>query len=560
MDDINESDDLSVKYSRAFCMQICREYWKTVKEKSGVKWRFRSYNNSQPGSFNIDTDEVSDVSKQLAELDPEEAGYIISIHYQKLLPREYRAAKGIFYTPIHVVEKILSDAESAGVDFKNIKAIDPAAGGAAFLAPLCRRLIKEKRKNYESDQMLIDDVTSRLVGFELDPFAAWLSQFILDCSLALIAPNSKRPARVVHRIDALQVPESYFNQFDYVIGNPPYGKTTLASTVEDRYSDVVQGKPNLYQLFYKLAFLLVRETGFVHLITPTGFIGGSYFKKLRCWLESRSTAISFSFFEKRLGVFPGVQQELVISLFHSRPSNDRPEIYCLKGNVDISSEKLGVSPLFEDGVWILPQSKSGIEAGKLFLNSKSTLETHGYSVKTGHVVPFRSKEFLKCNREERAYPMFWAHDISKFPIIDRDFVGQRPVRWYKGKTEAGLNTCEAILIKRTSSKEQRRRIHTAIVDQSFVCKYGGYFAENHINVITKNEDAPVSLNTLNQLLSTRLFDELFRCSSGTVAVSASELRSRPLPSKKGLELFDNLLKEGSVDIESAARRAYGVDK
>ena len=554
----NESDCILIEYSRAFCMQICREYWKVIRKKTGINWRFRSYKGGFLNSTEVDKEAISEASEELTGLSPEDAGYRISIQYQKLLPKQYRATKGIFYTPMHIVKKTLSDAERVGVDFKKIKAIDPAAGGAAFLAPLCKRLIKEKQRDYESDQKCVDDVADRLVGFELDPFAAWLSQFILDCTLALIAPNSKRPPCIVHSINALEAPESYFNQFDYVIGNPPYGKTTLTKEAENRYGDIVRGKPNLYQLFYKLAFMLVRKNGYVHLITPTGFIGGSYFKNLRSWLEPRSTAVSFCFFEKRLGVFPGVQQELVISLFRNCPPSNRPRIYCLKGNEDVSSEELGISPLFEGGVWILPRSKSGSEAGELFLNSKGSFKKHGYSVKTGYVVPHRSGSLLKSKRVDSAYPMIWADDISKFPVINQDFAVQRSDRWYKGKTEAGLNQCEAILIKRTSSKEQPRRIYTAIVEQSFVDRYGGFFAENHVNVITKGKDSQVSLKTLNQLLNTRLFDDLFRCRSGTVTVSVSELKALPLPSRSGLELFENLLRKDSVDIELAAMKAYEV--
>lgn len=509
-------------------------------------------------STDVDREAASEASEQLTGLSPEKAGYKISIHYQKLLPKRYRATNGIFYTPMHIVEKTLSDAERVGVDFKQIKAIDPAAGGAAFLAPLCKRLIKAKEENYETDQKRVDDVVERLVGFELDPFAAWLSQFILDCTLALMAPNSKRPPCVVHSINALEVPESYFNQFDYVIGNPPYGKTTLTKEIANRYGDIVRGKPNLYQLFYKLAFMLVRENGYVHLITPTGFIGGSYFKTLRCWLEKRGTAISFSFFEKRLGVFPGVQQELVISLFRSCRSTNSPQVYCLKGNGDISSEELGISPLFENSVWILPRSKLGSVAGELFLNSKGSFNKHGYNVKTGYVVPHRSGSLLTSKRGDSAYPMIWADDISKFPVISQDFAVQRSDRWFNGKTKAGLNQCEAILVKRTSSKEQRKRIYTAIVDQSFVDTYGGFYAENHVNIITRRKDSQVSLNTLNQLLNTRLFNDLFRCRSGTVTVSASELRELPLPSSNGLHLFEDLLRKNSMDIESAAIKAYEV--
>ncbi len=557
MSETPEGEYGSIEYARAFCLQICQEYWETVRKNTSISWRFRNYKELLPNLSAEDKSIVADISCRLQVLMPEDACYEISIRYMDLLPEKYRAKNGIFYTPMYVVEKMLSDATRVGIDFKKAKVIDPAAGGAAYLAPLCRRLIK---KNYKSDQDLVDDVTSRLIGFELDPFAAWLSQFVLDCTLAYKAPKAKMPPRVVHTMNALSAPESYYGQFDYVIGNPPYGITSLSEEASDKYDDVISGKPNLYQLFYRLAFLLVRDKGYVHFITPAGFIGGTYFKRLRYWIESRSTAVSFSFFNNRLGVFPGVQQELVIALFHKMNTSKNPQVYCLENKGTIIGEKICTSPFFQGDYWVLPRSKTSVKAGKLFTKVRPRFEELGFSIKTGHVVPHRSEKKMGNSKKSGSYPLIWSESIQ-----DSKFKPERPYergryKWYTCSTQTGFIRDQAILIKRTSSKEQTRRIHTAIVDSAFIKHHGGFFAENHINILTANDKTPVDLPTLNKLINTELFDQLFRCNSGTVTVSVSELKRLPLPSSKGLKLFAKRVKVASCseDIEEAAWKAYEV--
>ena len=81
----------------------------------------------------------------------------------------------------------------------------------------------------------------------------------------------------------------------------------------------------------------------------------------------------------------------------------------------------------------------------------------------------------------------------------------------------------AVLVKRTTAKEQSRRLVTAAFTRPPA------IVENHLNVLVQNERACMSVEAMSALLNTRPIDRLFRCLSGTVAVSASELAALPLP-------------------------------
>src|SRR3546814_14462648 len=72
------------------------------------------------------------------------------------------------------------------------------------------------------------------------------------------------------------------------------------------------------------------------------------------------------------------------------------------------------------------------------------------------------------------------------------------------------DVCSSDLVKRTTAKEQCRRIVAApFLEQPAV-------VENHLNVILPTrEKLPVSLETLSALLNSAPVDQLFRSLSGT---------------------------------------------
>jgi len=542
--------------ARSYCLSVAEKYWKSIRAKTGVSWRIRTYKGARkPLTPELEA-ESRETAQSLCQLDPEYAGYQLSIRYMNLLPKVYREKFGIYYTPINVVNMMLDEAKSNGIDIKTARIIDMASGGSAFLAPICRVM---KRDNM-SDHAIVEDIESRLTGFELDQFAAWLSQFLIDCELAFLAPTARKPKKIVHHADALTISSCFFGHYDYVIGNPPYGKVSRHEVPDERYGDIISGAPNFYQLFYKLAFLLACEGGFVHLITPTGFIGGKYFKALRRYIENHASANSFSFFQNRKNIFDGVQQELVISLFRKCPRSRKTVIRSItvdcKGELSVS--KIGSVHLNKQGSWVLPKTREELSVAELFHSCRYILPSIGYVIHTGYVVPHRSNGYLSNRKRKDARPIIWSEAIHDDGFQPDAAYSKGRLRWYRSDSSAGLIKEPAVLIKRTSSKEQPRRIHAVLVDRSYIEKHGGFVAENHVNVLKARDDPCVDLVTILRLLKTRIVDQLFRCISGTVTVSSTELCQLPMPSPTALQVFAKNT-HNSLDpdkIERAARIAY----
>ena len=181
---------------------MAREYWTGLKRDGAIKWRIRRFGKPVSELPKSARDEAIRMGREIRSLPPAEAGFSISQIYARKLPRSYRARHGVYYTPLPIVHKMLKDSARTGVDLARAAVIDPSSGGASFLAPLTRVMFRSDIRN---QQRAVEDLSARLRGLELDPFGAWLSQFLVDCELVSLAPKADRPPQIVTNCNALAV-------------------------------------------------------------------------------------------------------------------------------------------------------------------------------------------------------------------------------------------------------------------------------------------------------------------------------------------------------------------
>jgi adenine-specific DNA-methyltransferase len=553
------------RFACAFCEEVARNYWKLIRKFTGVKWKFRHYGDYVE-CLPDGADKIA--HKFVSVLWPHhglEAGYQISLLYASLLHPDYCFSRGVFYTPMSIVRKMIDISATHGIDFKTAKVIDPSSGGAAFLSPLCRRMIDLERFPNPNDA--VNDLTHRLKGVEVDPFAAWLSQFLLDCELALIVPSARRPRAIVQIADALRISENEFGVYDMVIGNPPYGKIPIDPFLKERYEESLYGHVNIYQLFYHLGFLLAGDRGIVHFLTPTSFLGGHYFNRLRKFIGIQSWPTHFEFIKNREGVFEGVQQEVIASLFRKGIRRRKTKVFVTDVNEQktlMNSVKTGYAVIGKgySAPWKLPRDA---ESGRILQSlppNLGTLKDLGFRATTGYFVWNRNQERICSSKRGGVRPLIWSESIRSDGVFDfkRAIRKGRSV-WVNPKgIENNLVTAGTILVKRTTNKEQKRRLYPAVVSKEFAKKYKGFFVENHVNLIVREEDSDLKEDTLARFLGTRVVDTIFRCMSGTVAVSVSELMRLSMPDTESLMYFQELIECGEDEeiIEGAAEVLYGI--
>lgn len=560
-----KSEKTRLAHARAFCALAIQTFWSAQCKVHSAKLKIKPLGLSLP-DLAVDVQRIAEETGRLiASFPAEDAGYLIGSIYTVMLPSSLRSEMGAFYTPPPLVARLLDQIEAAGFDLTRGTAIDPACGGGAFLAPLALRMVAHD--GGASPEWTLRRLGKRLKGIELDPFAAWMSTVLLEAAvLPLCVAAKRRMADVVVAGDALRPRE--LGQFDLVIGNPPYGRVKLDEPMRNHYSRSLYGHANLYGLFTDLALRLVKPSGgILAYLTPTSFLGGQYYKALRKLLTDETAPFSVDFISDREGVFDDVLQETMLTTYVKSLQITPAQVSVVvpQGLNAAKVETIGAVYVNDQGnPWLLPRNSKDAT----FLNAIARMPTRiadlGYVVATGQLVWNRHKDQLRTVAGAESLPLIWAESVTasgfSFSADRRNHVPFINVM----RNQAHLITRNAaVLVQRTTSKEQNRRLLAAVLPQRFLDESGGAVIENHLNLVYSPAGImpKVSLGTIAALLNTEAADRAFRCISGSVAVSAYELNALPLPTVDQLVELERLIRRGAVKatIERKVTSFYGAE-
>lgn len=506
---------------------------------------------------------ASKIGTSLASLDAEVAAYHIGLTYIGMLSSAHRAAHGVYYTPPVLGARLIDQATSAGVDWRVATVLDPACGGGAFLAPVARRILQAL--GHCEPRILLQNVAQRLRGYEIDPFAAWLSQVALDAVLLPVTSAcGRRLPTIVTVCDTLRaVPVREL--FDLVIGNPPYKRVRLDEVERRRFERGLFGHANLYGLFTDVAMRHAKPGGVIAYVTPTSFLAGEYYKKLRALLAREAPPFSIDFLAARDDVFDDVLQETLLATYRRGEAVGPVTIHEIApvGKHRLSVVHAGRASLPEDPStpWLLPRRREQRGLAAALSAMPHRLVDWGYTVSTGPLVWNRYKDQLVKRPGRRRYPIIWAEAVSpdgrfEWRAEKRDHVPYCEIRpgdeWMIVRTPC-------VLLQRTTAKEQHRRLIAAPLPAEFVRSHEAVVVENHLNMIRSLGSHPaVSHDTLAAFINSAAADSAFRCVSGSVAVSAYELEALPIPAPVDLSKLSRLVaaQAGRMEIEAECERLY----
>lgn len=562
-----KTDKNRLIHARSYCAYVIHAYWNRLSDQLDSKIQIKPVPAPiELTNIAIDAQQMAEnTGRLIAEFPVEDAGYLIGSIYTVMLPARMRSEMGAYYTPPPLVQRLLDQAEASGFNFVNGSAIDPACGGGAFLAPVALRMLKHAPET--SASWFVRSIVKRLKGIEIDPFAAWMTLVLLEAALMPLIVKSKRrlPLDMILIGDALTPRD--IGQFDLVIGNPPYGRTTLSNPMRTFYARSLYGHANLYGLFTDLALRLVKDNGVIAYLTPTSFLGGKYYKALRQLLSNETTPLAFDFVADREGVFDDVLQETLLTSYTKQKVDKKALISLVipQGLNTAKVERVGTYNILDSGnPWMLPRSPVDADFLNTIVRMPTRLKELGYVVSTGPLVWNRHKNQLRTESNKNTLPLVWAESITASGFLNvanrRNHVQFIEVN----NNQLHLITQKAcVLVQRTTSKEQNRRLLAALLPQDYLDKTGGAVIENHINMIYAPSltFAKVSAATINALLNTEAVDRAFRCISGSVAVSAYEINALPLPSVLQMQELDEVVSSGATKnaINRKVAEFYGVN-
>lgn len=497
-----------------------------------------------------------------------DAAYWLSSAYAMLRGDCYRKLLAMFFTPPSLTERLLSDLEMRGVRYDKGRFFDPACGGAAFLAPIALRMKALLKAKGMSSQMILEHVEANLFGTDLDDTLCALSHQFLKMALSEEIRNAQmEPVFRITTCNSLCDVESHFGTIDVVVCNPPYRKTTAEETEKYRnnFSEVIETQPNMYGLFIALSVKLLKQEGVCALVTPTSFLSGQYFSKLRELLMKEVQVLSIGMVSDRSGVFIDVEQETALTLLRRTSSSFSSK---MQASVSVVSRDgkyvdVGLCVLPNSGAaWPIPRAENDVLLLEKAALSKFRIKDYGYAIRIGTFVWNRDKRpvYLSAaaanNKTKTAVPLLWSSDIKKDGTLFFDGLvkaNEEPCFVDFGdKAHRSIIRRASILLQRVTSNGQPRRLVAAAVPQHILDSYGGYVGENHTVILEQVDDSPkLAPSQMAELLSSVVVDRYFRCISGATNVSAFELKQLSLPDP---ELLNRILTCGST-VEDAARIA-----
>ncbi|TCQ02110.1 adenine-specific DNA-methyltransferase [Rhizobium sp. PP-F2F-G36] len=538
-------DDRRLSAVRVFITEAVQAYI----EASGTQVEI-----SQPDlplTYILDTSAVElahTLGRAAASVALENACYELSATYTAMLPGDIRTAWGAFYTPPALTERLLTLAVEAGTDWRTARVLDPACGGGAFLLPVAFKM-RDALPGLHAEQLL-EHFRNHLHGFEIDPFAAWLTRTWLQIAFSEETGAATAPfpevIEVCNSLDQLPKGEGY----DLVIGNPPYGRIKLPANQRTLYARSLFGHANLYGVFTDIALRWTRKGGVIAYVTPTSFLGGEYFKALRGLLATEAPPIAFDFVTARKGVFDGVLQETMLSTYRKGGRQQAADVHflMLNGTASVTHAGRFALPAKGSDPWLAPRTPADNALVQNLELMDARLSDWGYTVSTGPLVWNRFKDQFRARSGKDTLPVIWAEAVTAdgrflFRAEKRNHQPYfRPVpadEWLKVSTPC-------VLLQRTTAKEQARRLIAAELPESFIKAHGGVIVENHLNMIRPIvKNPPVSPSVVAAILNSNIIDRAFRCISGSVAVSAFELEAIPLPRPEELTEVAALVAAGA---------------
>ncbi len=471
--------------------------------------------------------------------------YSASLVYALAQSKVRRKSLAMYFTPPSLSAYVINRVESFGADFVNHRFIDPAAGGASFIGPIASRMSARGAR--------LTWISEALRGVEVDPALADFARAAARCVVG---------SPVDHLVicgDGLVHGEQ--GSFDVVIGNPPY--RVLSPSERKRMpgwaKSILGNYANLYSLFIIRGLHLLRDNGLLAYLVPTSFIMGSYFRPLRKYISQHATVLAIDKIDQRKEFFRDVSQD--VCLLVCRKSTEKIGPYTARAR----SVGRDLNWRRETGYRIEGSSDAPwVRAAKHLGNVKSdTLGSLGYIVRCGPIVHNRDKGLSEQTRRRRrnAVPLVWGHVIRPHRPVEPAARNRQPgdglVTFVSMERITPPVTEPSIVLQRTNSGDQEKRIRAGFVDQCWIDKYGGFYGENHVVVISPDPTTKqrCSLRTLLRIISTRAVDQRLRLLLSSNSINVTALRALLFP-KLSARKLSSIENYSDAKLEIAIEDAY----
>ena len=487
---------------------------------------------------------------------------VIRSDLQKTLDRDRQSAIGQFFTPPTVANMMAGMFTDL---LPSVNLLDPGAGVGSLSAAFVARTVQASPR----------PSSIKITAFELDPNLIKGLETTLTACQQLCEQFDINFDYVIHQEDfvaaSVEIISGQFSLFpinqpnyNYSILNPPYKKINIDSRTRRLLKTIGIETTNMYSAFMWLVMKLLSRDGEMVAIVPRSFCNGTYFRPFRSDLLRTMAIKRIHIFSSRDKAFDedGVLQENII--VHARKGINPGQKITITSSNDPEDEHI-VTRDIEFNQMVLPDDPDlfirivsdqlGHQISTQVNGLASSLKDLGITVSTGRVVDFRSRELLRIEPDKEIIPLIYPGNLQKSNVIWPRPNTRKPSYLASSRNIDHLVVPNQyyVLVKRFSSKEEKRRVYAALYDpQKIPVKKVGI--ENHINYFHRRYGGLSKdiARGLTLYLNSSLVDQYFRQFSGHTQVNATDLRNLKYPSEAqllalGRRIYDQFPDQDGID-------------
>ena len=462
-----------------------------------------------------------------------------------------RKTRGQFFTGRKTAE-FMAGLFTIPADKDSISVLDPGAGTGILSSALAERLdaagnIKNvKLVCYENDESMTE---------------------LLMANLELLKRNLTLRLDYEIRTDDYILSQGYeygfgrtgHEEFDMVVGNPPYRTISGSSPEAKVMPDICGGTPNLYFMFAAMSMFNLKQGGELVYIIPRSWTSGAYFGKFREKLFSEGVLKHIHLFRARRNIFDGddiLQETVIIRL---AKTHEKPRKVTVTTSLDgsfagMTSFQASYSSVVSgrDNYVFLAADENEADILERFAAMNRTLVTEGMRMRTGLTVDFRCSELLRDEAGKNTVPLFRSCHIRGGDIVfplgkENEYI----ISTRRGLLQENRNY---LFVKRFTSKEESRRLQCGVYLAGRFPDYLSISTDNKINFIDSESGVSLTEKTvygLFVLFNSSMYDRYYRILDGSTQVNSMEINSVPVP---GMDIIDamgeRLMISGKMTVEA----------
>ncbi|NLK50115.1 MAG: N-6 DNA methylase [Candidatus Cloacimonetes bacterium] len=419
---------------------------------------------------------------------------LLGAFYQIMSSVGCKSEKGSYYTPLSIVNEIVSDHYQGGMKF-----LDPCCGTGQFLLSCAMQ-----EGCYFND----------LYGIDIDPLAT----FIASINLLLAFPDNDFIPNIYNfntltDIDFDSIFNEYewmHNKFDFIATNPPWGAVLNKKELARMYPEVKSGES--YSYFITKCHDLLKDKGILSLVLPESILNIKIHRDIREFILTHFTITSIS----ELGrAFSGVFTKVCRLDMIRTKSQDNHEILIKNQETSYHQKQNLYSSLSDFSFIILHNNGANELIDKFFAHEYITLKDNAdwaLGIVTGN-----NQKYLSDQEREGYEPIYRGRDVLPMRLdIPQKYIMFKPELFQQVAPEWKYRADEKLIYRFIS----RRLV----------------FAYDNKKVLTLNSAniciprfPGIDIHALAALFNSKTYNYLFAIRFNTHKVLRSDLEELPIP-------------------------------